>query len=319
MAERIGAIFPGQGSQSVGMIRELLEVFPETKEVFAEVNEALHEHFDKLCLEGPEEDLQRTANAQPAILATSYAWYQGLKKRFDFVPAAGAGHSLGEYSALTAAGAISLEDAVKLVRARGLLMQEAVPVGQGKMAALLGLSDIHVIALCEAASRPDSIVTPANFNSPGQTVIAGHTSAVERAEALASSGENPDWKARKVIPLKVSAPFHCPLMAPVASAFEAHVKSVHWKPRAFGIVHNVDAKFREKIDTEELVPLLCQQIEKPVLWTQCQTALSAEGITRFLEMGPGKVLTGLGKRISAEATFQTVDSAADLKKVETWF
>lgn len=307
----IAALFPGQGSQSAGMSRVLLEQFPWTRHIYEEASDATGIHLLKLCLEGPDEDLQKTQNAQPAILTTSYAWFKVLKKNLGFQPAAGAGHSLGEYSALLAAETITLGQATRLVRERGRLMQEAVPVGVGKMAAILGLSDDKTQELCKRASTESSFVVPANFNSPGQTVVAGHAEAVERAEKLAA--EVPELKARKFIPLKVSAPFHCPLMKPVAEKFTPLLQAIPWQAKSFPIVHNLDAKLKKEGD---LVSLLRDQIDHPVLWTQCQQTLRQEGIQTYIEMGPGKVLTGLGKRILEDGTFYTLDSLEDFKKIE---
>ncbi len=314
---KVAALFPGQGSQYPGMNAELLREFPWTKTLFEEASDALHLNLTRLCLEGPADDLQLTANAQPAILTTSYAWFEVLKRTVEFSPEAGAGHSLGEYSALTASGALALGTAVKLVQERGRLMQEAAPQGKGKMAAVLGLSDEQCKHLCELASQgPDSLVVPANFNSPGQVVLAGHADAVDRAEQIASGGTVPEVKARKFIPLKVSAPFHCPLMKPVAEAFESTLGKVPWGKRSFGVVHNLDAAYRKEGD---LVPLLRDQIDHPVLWTQCQQVLEEKGYTHYFEMGPGKVLTGLGKRIVKQGVFQNVETAADVRAVEKLF
>jgi [acyl-carrier-protein] S-malonyltransferase len=317
MSLKVAALFPGQGSQYAGMVRELFNEFSWTKSLFEEASDAIKLDLPKLCLDGPVDELQLTANAQPAILTTSYAWFQVLRREFDFHPACGAGHSLGEYSALVSAGALTLPEAVRLVRERGRLMQSTVPQGKGKMAALLGLNDEQATELCQLASQGEnSLVVPANFNAPGQIVIAGHTDAVERAEKIATDGSVPHLKARKAIPLKVSAPFHCPLMKPVAEAFEAPLKAISWQKRAFGIVHNLDAVLRTEGD---LVALLRDQIDHPVLWTGCQQTLEKQGITHYFEMGPGKVLTGLGKRIVENGSFSTVESLADLKAAEKVF
>ncbi len=310
---KFAALFPGQGSQYPGMNKELLNEFPWTKQIFEEASDALKQDLTRLCLDGPSEELQLTINAQPAILVTSFAWFEAARKSVGFAPAIGAGHSLGEYSALVACGALSLTDGVRLVRERGRLMQSTVPPGKGKMAALLGLSDELTVSLCKEASHSEeSLVVPANFNSPGQVVIAGHTDAVERAEKLASTPDSA-WKARKVIPLKVSAPFHCPLMKPVAQAFEPFLKAAQWKSRRFGIVHNLDAKLRLEGD---LVSVLKDQIDHPVLWTQCQQVLEKEGVTHYFEMGPGKVLTGLGKRIVGSGAFLNFESAQEIQAAE---
>jgi [acyl-carrier-protein] S-malonyltransferase len=312
---KIAALFPGQGAQYPGMVRELFNEFSWTRELFEEASDSIGIDLVKLCLDGPEDELQLTANAQPAILTTSYAWYQVLAKNLDFKPSAAAGHSLGEYSALLAAGAFTLAEGVRLVRTRGTLMQSAVPRGVGKMAALLGLTDEQTQELCKRATESESsLVVPANFNSPGQVVIAGHTDAVERAELMATTV--PELKARKVIPLKVSAPFHCPLMNPVAEQFVASLNTIQWKPLSFSVVHNLDAKAHKQAD---LVPLLRDQIDHPVLWTQCQAELEQMGHTHYAEMGPGKVLSGLGKRIVSKGTFVSVESAKDVKSVEVLF
>jgi [acyl-carrier-protein] S-malonyltransferase len=249
-------------------------------------------------------------------LVTSFAWFKVLERTYDFRPSAAAGHSLGEYSALLAAGAMTLTEAARLVRTRGEMMQTAVPAGVGKMAALLGLTDEQTRELCERATEgPHSIVVPANFNSPGQVVIAGHATAVERAEKLAGGAE-PSLKARKVISLKVSAPFHCPLMKPVAENFVPHLQAVQWRTRSFPVAANLDAKLRHDGD---LIPLLRDQIDHPVLWTDCAKALGQAGHRRFVEMGPGKVLTGLVKRIVDDSTVLSVDSLKDLQTFEaTW-
>lgn len=310
---KFAALFPGQGAQYAGMNKVLVEQFPWTRELYEEASDATGMHLAKLCTDGPDSELQLTENAQPAILTTSYAWFQVLRRTLDFAPSAGGGHSLGEYSALLASGALTLADAAKLVRERGRLMQAAVPAGKGKMAAVLGLDDDKIEKLCAKASQKDSIVVPANFNSPGQVVVAGNAEAVDRAEKLAS-GEDPELKARKFIPLKVSAPFHCPLMKPVADKFEAHLKTVQWKTRTFPIAHNLDASVKRDGD---LVPMLRDQIDHPVRWTQCQQALSHMGIQLYVEMGPGKVLSGLGKRIVDDAQFFSLDSLEDFKKIET--
>lgn len=314
---KIAALFPGQGSQAVGMPKALLENFPWTKAIYEEASDALSENLLRLCVDGPADKLQLTENAQPAILTTSYAWFQVLKRTVDFKPAAGAGHSLGEYSALTASGAIGLADAVRLVRARGKLMQNAVPFGKGKMAALLGLDDEAVVALCTKATQgPESTVVAANFNAPAQVVIAGHTAAVERAEALAANAEYPEWKAKKVVPLNVSAPFHSPLMNTVAKDFVPYLQGVSWKSLAFPIVNNLDARLRAEGDW---VPLLRDQIDHPVLWTSCAKTLEADGVTVYVEMGPGKVLSGLVKRCVSGGKLFSCDSIDDIKKLEVAF
>ncbi len=311
---KIAALFPGQGSQAVGMAKSMVENFPWTRAYFEEASDAISTDVLKLCIEGPEDKLKLTENAQPAILTTSYAWFQVLISAVDFKPTAGAGHSLGEYTALTAAGALTLTEAVGLVRTRGKLMQNAVPVGKGKMAALLGLTDEAVVAMCEAASKGPEVVVAANFNAPSQVVIAGHTPAVERAEQLATGTTNPEWKARKVVPLQVSAPFHSPLMNTVATQFVPHLQAIKWKKPAFPVVNNLDANLRSEGDW---VSILRDQIDHPVLWTGCAKALEAEGHAAYVEMGPGKVLSGLVKRCVSAGKIFACDSAEDVKKLET--
>ncbi len=306
------ALFPGQGSQYTGMSKVLKEAFPWTSQIYEEASDTLKFDLYKLCAEGPDSDLQLTMNQQPAILATSYAWFSVLKKLLDFKPDAGAGHSLGEYTAYLASGALSLSDAIRLVRRRGQLMQEAVPQGKGKMAALLGLADDKVRELCQKASQgEDSLVVAANFNAPSQVVIAGHTTAVDRAAVIA--GTEGELKARKVIPLNVSAPFHSPLMKTVAEKFEQDLSSVKWHPQQFAIVNNLDARLRTEGDP---VPILKDQINHPVLWTSCVETLKLSGHTKFVEMGPGKVLTGLVKRMTEGAQLFSIESIDDIQKFE---
>jgi [acyl-carrier-protein] S-malonyltransferase len=309
--EPIAAIFPGQGSQYPGMAKALRDSFPWTKTIYEEASDAVKEDLSSLCLEGDAATLQLTHNAQPCILVTSFAWFQVLKRELDFLPAAFGGHSLGEYTALVAAGALSLAEAAPLVRKRGELMQRAVPAGKGKMAAILGLDDEKVEALCVAASRgTDSLVVPVNYNAPNQVVIAGHATAVDRAAEL---GSTPEFKARKVIPLKVSAPFHSPLMKSVADEFLPYLTATAWKPLPRPVVFNVDAKIREEAP---LAALLKDQLDHPVRWAECIRALRQTGILCYVEPGPGKVLTGLVKRILEDGKTWNVDSEDDFRAFE---
>ncbi len=311
MTGPIAAVFPGQGSQSVGMVKDLFAQFPQSRRFFEEASDCIGLDLGKLCLEGPDDSLQLTANAQPAILTTSYSWFRILQMEKGFAPMAAAGHSLGEYCALLCAGALELGDAVRLVRRRGELMQEAVPAGKGKMAALLGLDDDAARSLCEAASLgPDSLVVPANYNSPGQIVIAGHVAAVERAEQMALDKDS-RFRARRVIPLKVSAPFHCPLMTPVADIFKAELKAITWKPIRFSVIANMDALPHE---SQSISDRLEKQIDHPVLWTQCVEKLVAMGMTSFVEPGPGRVLSGLVKRCRDGLTTISIDTFEEFKK-----
>lgn len=310
---KLVTLFPGQGSQYSGMSKPLLDNFAWAKDYYEEASDTLGVNLRKI-VEGPDSELTLTANAQPAILVTSYGWFQVLRKELDFQPRLVAGHSLGEYSALLAAGALSLSTAVSLVRKRGELMQNAVPVGTGKMAALLGLDDAVVEALCAEASEGSELVVPANFNAPSQVVIAGHSPAVDRAMALASGTTNPDFKARKAVPLNVSAPFHSPLMKPVAEKFSSHLNNAEWGELSCPIVSNLDAQIRE---TGDWAQLLTDQVDHPVRWTQSVQNMVGEGYDGFIEMGPGKVLIGLVKRIARGAALFSLENGDDLKKFQS--
>jgi [acyl-carrier-protein] S-malonyltransferase len=311
MATPFISLFPGQGSQFPGMSKTLLTHFGYTRALFEEASDSIKESLTALTLEGPEDKLQLTANSQPAILTTSYAWLEVLRRELGYQPSAAAGHSLGEYTALLAAGALTLSEAVTLVRTRGTLMQNAVPEGKGKMAAVLGLDDSKIIELCEKASDGGYVVVPANFNAPGQVVISGHREAVERAEKL---GSTEPLKARKMIPLKVSAPFHSPLMKAIVEPFTVSLKKVNWQPLQFRIAFNVDAKLREDAN---IIELLQSQLYSPVRWTECASVLGEKVGKTFVEVGPGKVLTGLVKRIVDGATLYSIDSIEDFKNFET--
>jgi [acyl-carrier-protein] S-malonyltransferase len=302
-------LFPGQGSQAVGMGTDAYEASPAARAVFEQADDALGEKLSKLIFEGPIEELTLTANAQPAIVTVSCALLATLKERLPDLapPSFAAGHSLGEYSALVAAGALSLADAVRLVRARGQAMQEAVPAGVGAMAAVMGLDPDPVRAICKEASFEAEIVSPANFNAPGQIVIAGHKNAVARARELVAAQKG------KAIPLNVSAPFHCALMAPAARLLDEKLKSVDVKPLAFPIVANVDAQPNH--DASRVKDLLVRQVDGPVHWEETIRFMQQHGITSALEIGPGKVLAGLVKRIAKEITVTSVSDVAQAATV----
>jgi [acyl-carrier-protein] S-malonyltransferase len=288
----LALLFPGQGSQSVGMGKALAEASEAARTVFEEADRVLGFSLSKLCFEGPEEELRLTANTQPAILTHSIAALADLRARFPEKlegAAYAAGHSLGEYSAGVAAGAFSFADAVALVRARGTFMQEAVPAGVGAMAAIVGLEPGAVEAACREAARGET-VTPANYNSPEQTVIAGHANAVSRAsEACLARG------AKRAIPLPVSAPFHCGLMSPARERMRPLLEATVFTDAALRVVTNVDAA-PETAGTS-LRDALIRQIDSPVRWVETVQRLAREGVDRALEIGPGNVLAGLVRRI----------------------
>jgi [acyl-carrier-protein] S-malonyltransferase len=299
-------IFPGQGSQAPGMGRELAEKYAAAREVYAEADEALGFELSRLCFEGPAEELQLTENTQPAILATSVAALRAAEAeglpRPDFV----AGHSLGEYSALVAAGALSLRDAVTVVRQRGRYMQEAVPLGAGAMAAVLGSEIETVEAACREAAREGEICSPANLNSPGQIVIAGSAAAVERALPILK-----ERGAKRAIPLKVSAPFHCALMLPAQERLAADLDRVEFRDLGVPLVTNVDAAL---IRTgAEARASLVRQVSSPVRWRESVELLTREGVGLFVEVGPGKVLSGLVRQTASGARAANVEDAASLK------
>jgi len=288
----LALLFPGQGSQFVGMGKALFERSAAARAVFEEADTALGFSLSRLCFEGPEEELKRTANTQPAILTHSVAAYRDLQARFperleeaDFA----AGHSLGEYSANVAAGSLSFGDAVLLVRQRGLFMQEAVPPGAGAMAAIVGLPPEEVAAACREAAHGE-VVSPANFNSPEQTVIAGAAAAVARASAACTARG-----ARRAIPLAVSAPFHCALMAPARERLRPLLEEARFADAAVPVVTNVDA--RPETRGSALRDALARQVDSPVRWVESVRALAAEGVDRGIEIGPGSVLAGLVRRI----------------------
>jgi [acyl-carrier-protein] S-malonyltransferase len=279
------------------MGRALAEAFPEARSVFHEADAALGEAFSRLCFEGPEEELTRTANTQPAVLTASIAAFRAVRAHAPVVPDVYAGHSLGEYTALVASGALPFDAAVRLTRLRGRAMQEAVAEGEGAMAAVLGLTPEVVEAVCREAAR-DRVVSPANFNSPGQIVIAGHADAVARAAELAKE------KKGKAIPLKVSAPFHCALMRPAAERVAEALGSLEIGELDRAVVANVDAA--PNTDPARVKDLLVRQVTAPVRWEESVRRMIADGVSRFVELGPGNVLAGLIKRIDKSVEVRSV-------------
>ena len=299
-------IFPGQGSQAVGMGKSLCAAFPESRAVIDEASAALSLDMQRLCFEGPEAALTLTAAAQPAILTVSVAALRAFAARSPLRPAVVAGHSLGEYSALVAAEVLDLGSAVRAVRARGTFMQEAVPPGEGAMAAVLGLPASTVREACEAVAGGD-VVSPANYNEPMQTVIAGHAAAVERArEKLVELG------AKRVIPLAVSAPFHCALMAPVVPRLSAVFAGTTFGPYAVPLIANVTAQSSSASD--RTATLLLEQVTAPVRWVESVEEMVRLGVTRVIEFGPGRVLGGLTRRIAKGVECFNVEDEASLNK-----
>jgi [acyl-carrier-protein] S-malonyltransferase len=301
----IAFVFPGQGSQSVGMGRAFAETSGAAKRVFDEANEALDFDLRRLMFEGPETELALTANTQPAVLTASVAVAAACAER-GLTPALAAGHSLGEYSALVVAGALRLADAVRVVRHRGELMQAAVPVGTGAMAAIMGVEADVVEQVCAEAAQGD-VVGIANVNSALQIVIAGHRPAVERAVALAR-----ERGGRKSVLLPVSAPFHCALMAPAAEGLAATLAGVPIGDPTIPVVRNVDGGVTRQ--AADVVPFLLRQVASPVRWTDCVRRLADEGATTFVEAGPGRVLTGLVRRIVEDSRAVSIEDPAGLDK-----
>lgn len=302
----LGVVFPGQGSQRVGMLAEASAEFGSVKDSFSEASDALGYDLWALVSNGPEDQLSLTEFTQPAILTASVALYRALTERHAIVPAAGAGHSLGEYSALVAAGVLTLGDGASLVSKRGAAMQKAVPVGEGAMAVVLGLEDSNVVDICADISTADAFVGGVNFNAPGQVVIAGATGAVDKAVyALKEAG------ARRAMPLPVSAPFHTPLMQPAADVMAEAFEAVAWHAPSFPVVSNVDGSLQ--VSPDLIKASLVKQISSPVLWTACMNTLKQQGCDQLLECGPGNVLCGLSKRIDKTVPIKSIEAVASIE------
>lgn len=291
MSQTIAMVFPGQGSQAVGMLAELAEYTPIITDTFAEASDALGYDLWQVVSTDPNSQLNQTEVTQPALLTASVAVYRSLQELTDLSAHALAGHSLGEYSALTCAGVFSLADAVQLVRARGQYMQAAVPAGVGAMYAIIGLDDATIEQICaDVAQQSDAVVSAVNYNSPGQVVIAGHKDAVAQAGALCKEAG-----AKRALPLPVSVPSHCALMQPAAEQLAILLDDIEMANPVLPVINNVDVKVN--FEAAAIRDALVRQLYRPVQWTKTVESLSAQGITTVLEVGPGKVLTGLNKRI----------------------
>ncbi|MGC2868856.1 ACP S-malonyltransferase [Proteus vulgaris] len=297
-------VFPGQGSQSVGMLAELAEQYPIVTETFAQASDVLGYSLWDLVQNGPEEELNKTWKTQPALLAASVAIWRVWQEKQGKMPQMMAGHSLGEYSTLVCAGVIDFAAAIKLVELRGQLMQEAVPAGTGAMYAIIGLDNDAIAKACEEAAQ-GQVVSPVNFNSPGQVVIAGNKEAVERAGVLCKEAG-----AKRALPLAVSVPSHCALMKPAADKLAVALQEIEFKQPEIQVVNNVDVI--AQTDANAIRDALVRQLYNPVRWTETVELIAEKGITQLLEIGPGKVLTGLTKRISKEMNAAAVNDIASL-------
>lgn len=301
---QLAFVFPGQGSQTVGMLAELAADNPQVEATFREASDALGYDLWQLVQQGPAEELNKTWQTQPALLAASVAIYRVWQQKQGAQPVLLAGHSLGEYSALVCAGVLAFADAIKLVELRGKLMQEAVPEGTGAMQAIIGLDDEAIRKACEESAQGE-VVSPVNFNSPGQVVIAGNKDAVERAGAACKAAG-----AKRALPLPVSVPSHCALMKPAAVKLAVALEEIAFNAPDVPVVNNVDVKCEN--DAAAIRNALVRQLYSPVRWTESVQFIAEQGVTQLLEMGPGKVLTGLTKRIADNLTATAVNDSASL-------
>ncbi len=307
MIKNIAFVFPGQGSQYVGMGKSFYDHFDVARTTYEEADDSLGYDLARLSFEGPQAELDRTENTQPALLAASVAAMRALRERTDAAPACLAGHSLGEYTALVVAGALDFKEALRLVRLRGRFMQESVPDGTGRMCAILGLGVEDVFEVCKSASLEGDVVVPANINSPEQIVISGHSGAVERAASIAK-----ERGAKRVIPLQVSVPSHSPLMAGAAERLGAELERLEFRSLAVPVLTNVEAS---AADPTKLKELLVRQLTSPVRWVDIISRMKADGVSEIFEIGPGKVLSGLVKRIDKDMHPLNLSETGDMEKV----
>lgn len=304
----IAFLYPGQGSQVVGMGKSLLEQFPYTQALFDQANDALGYNLQQLCFEGPEEELKITYNTQPALLVTSVMAHEVLRRELGMQPKTAAGHSLGEYSAITCAGGLAFADAVKLVHLRGKYMQDAVPVGRGAMAAIMNLEFDAIAEACQRASV-EGVVMPANYNLPSQIVIAGAAKAVEVA-----CGYCKEMGAKRAVMLPVSAPFHCSLMQPAQDRLAENIAAVSFNDLHYTIINNADAAYIYSAD--DLRDSLIRQVTATVRWYESMQILVGDGFDTFVELGSGKVLSGMMRKIDKNVQCLSLETAEDLKKIE---
>jgi len=302
--QHLAFVFPGQGSQKIGMLAELAAQYPVVAKTFAEASEVLGYDLWSLVQTGTQDEINLTERTQPLLLTASVAVWRVWQEKNGAQPALVAGHSLGEWSALVCAGVVAFADAVKLVQQRGKFMQEAVPAGQGAMAAIIGLDDALIIEACKKAEQGE-VVSAVNFNSPGQVVIAGSAAAVERASALCKEAG-----AKRALPLPVSAPFHTSLMQPAADRLAEQINATQFNAPLIPIVHNVTAQ--TEADPRKIKSLMIEQIYSAVRWVECVNAMAALGITTTVECGPGKVLSGLNKRINGELITLSLEKPEDV-------
>ena len=309
--QNLAFVFPGQGSQKIGMLADLAASYPIVTQTFAEASQVLGYDLWELVQNGSQEDINLTERTQPLLLTASVAVWRVWQEKKGVQPALVSGHSLGEWSALVCAGVVAFKDAVKLVQQRGKFMQEAVPAGQGAMAAIIGLDDNLIIEACKNAEQGE-VVSAVNFNSPGQVVIAGTAAAVERASALCKEAG-----AKRALPLPVSAPFHTSLMRPAADRLAEQITATEFKTPQIPVVHNVTAQ--TETNSEKIKALMIEQIYSAVRWVECVNTISTAGINITVECGPGKVLSGLNKRINAELTTLSIEKSEEMDKVLAQF